>query len=42
MTAARRTVVGTPDASRISPTSLRDARCGDSSPSGTSGNSPPR
>lgn len=35
ITAARRTVVGTPEASRISPTSLRDSRCGDrSSPSG--------
>lgn len=43
MTAARSTAVGTPDSSRIRPTSLRDRRCGDrvrsSAPSGTG---PPR
>lgn len=43
ITAARSTVVGTPDASRISPTSVRERRCGESRPVGTSrGVSPPR
>ena len=33
MTAARSTAVGTPDASRISPTSSRERRCAESSSS---------
>jgi hypothetical protein len=40
ITAARSTVVGTPLASRISPTSLRESRC--SLSSSPSGYSPPR
>ena len=40
ITAARRTVVGTPQASRISSTSLRLPRCSDSSSS--AGYNPPR
>lgn len=40
MTAARSTVVGTPEARRISPTSVRDSRCGESS--SPSGIRPPR
>ncbi len=40
MTAAWSTVVGTPEASRISPTSRRESRCGDSS--SPVGKRPPR
>ena len=42
-TAARSTAVGTPESSRIRPTSARDRRCGDSSRVGTpAGVRPPR
>lgn len=41
--AARSTAVGTPESSRMCPTSARERRCGDSSFSGTPvGVSPPR
>ncbi|GAA3127173.1 hypothetical protein GCM10017687_47400 [Streptomyces echinatus] len=43
MTAARRTAVGTPEASRMRPTSARDLRCGESRSPGTpAGVRPPR
>ncbi len=43
ITAARSTVVGTPESSRMRPTSARDRKCGDNSSSGTpAGVRPPR